>query len=132
MEPFNGTETLLNERNWVTNVTILSGDLRGNDGANFANNADNSYHVVSNYSNGINNNAILDGFTIRGGNANGSNEQDKWGGGMQNSVTSPTVRNCVFTGNFASTCGGGMANQVSSVPVVTNCTFSGNSATLGG
>ena len=28
-------------------VSILSGDLAGNDGPNFQNNADNSYHVVT-------------------------------------------------------------------------------------
>ena len=40
---FNGTETQLNERNWTTNPTILSGDIDQNDGANFANNSGNSY-----------------------------------------------------------------------------------------
>ncbi len=64
---FNGTETSLNDRNPVTNVSILSGDIEG------AGNADNSYNVVKNLNNGLNSTAIPDGFTITGGNANGGN-----------------------------------------------------------
>lgn len=46
--------------------TILSGDRAGNDGPNFSNNAENSYHVVT--SSGTDATAVLDGFTITGGN----------------------------------------------------------------
>jgi hypothetical protein len=48
------------------------------------------------------------------------------GGGMYNSNSGPTVTSCTFTGNTA-TRGGGMANLDSS-PTVTNCTFDGNTA----
>src|SRR5262245_6608807 len=41
---FNGTETSLDQRNFITNVTTLSGDLNGDDGPNFANNGENSFH----------------------------------------------------------------------------------------
>ena len=42
--------------------TILSGDLDGDDGPNFTNTGDNSYHVVT--GSGIDETTILDGFTI--------------------------------------------------------------------
>jgi hypothetical protein len=96
-------------------------------------------------------NTILKGFTITGGNASGG-WPDSYGGGMFNWVSSPTVTNCIFTGNSADS-GGGMYNtgsspavtdckftgyltsgnggvmfNVQSIPTVTNCTFSGNEA----
>ena len=72
---FNGTETALSQRDFRNNVTILSGDLNGDDNTNLshteATRADNSYHVVS--IKGTGNGTIIDGFTISDGNANGSN-----------------------------------------------------------
>ncbi len=73
---------------------------------------------------------ILDGFTITGGNARG-NIPDNLGGGMLNTESSPTVMNCVFSGNTAQA-GGGMYNYLGSFPTVTNCTFSGNLVAGGG
>ncbi len=52
--------------------TILSGDLLGNDGPDFANSDENSFHVVT--GSGTNATAVLDGFTITGGNADGSSD----------------------------------------------------------
>jgi len=87
----------------------------------------------------------LDGFTITGGyttgngggmrNINGSltvvsncvfydNDALTTGGGMYNNASSPTVTNCIFSGNYSSQ-GGGMYNNNSS-PTVTNCTFESN------
>jgi len=43
---FDGTETLVTERDWESNVTILSGDLNQNDSGNFVGRGDNSHHVV--------------------------------------------------------------------------------------
>jgi hypothetical protein len=104
---------------------ILSGDLDGNDEPNFVNNEENSYHVVT--GSAINETAILDGFTITGGNTADS------GGGMYNNNSSPTVSNCTFSANSAiwGGCGGGMANYYSS-PMVSNCTFKANSADVDG
>lgn len=65
---FVGTETLVSQRDPQANVAILSGDLDGNDGPNFANNSENSFHVVT--GSGTNATAVLDGFTFTGGNAN--------------------------------------------------------------
>ena len=70
---FNGTETNLSERNPTTNVTILSGDINGNDNANISasesTRQDNSYHVLT--VRGNLRDILIDGFTISGGNANG-------------------------------------------------------------
>ncbi|MBN2271148.1 MAG: hypothetical protein JXN61_11070, partial [Sedimentisphaerales bacterium] len=105
--------------------TVLSGDLAGDD-VGSANNAENSYHVVT--GSGANASAVLDGFTIAGGNANGLGD-DSSGGGMFNaSASSPAVANCVFSGNLAAMHGGGMYNEGSCSPTLTDCTFSNNSA----
>ncbi|MDD5094810.1 MAG: right-handed parallel beta-helix repeat-containing protein [Dehalococcoidia bacterium] len=131
---FVGTETTLGERNVTAHVTILSGDLNGNDiPGDFINNrSDNCYHVF-NHLNGLSldSSAMLDGFTIADGNAdNNSAYPDYAGGGMFNENSSPTVTACTFSGNSAVS-GGGMENYDSS-PTVTNCSFSGNSAVFGG
>jgi len=112
----------LASRDFEANETILSGDIGTPDV-----NTDNCYHVV--YSGSVNVTAILDGFTITGGNANGTHPNNK-GGGMYNINSSPTVANCNFTGNSA-VYGGGMFNMEGN-PTITNCTFSGNSAGDGG
>ena len=124
---FNGTETLLGERNWATNETILSGDLNGDDWANFANNGENSHHVIVN--NGLNSTAILDGFTVRGGNDD-SGVNGSGGGGIFNSNSSITLSNCFFTSNAANAGGGAVFNNASSA-VFTNCHFSANRANQG-
>ncbi|MFI5377668.1 MAG: Ig-like domain-containing protein [Tepidisphaerales bacterium] len=105
--------------------TILSGDI----GA-IGNNADNSYHVV--VGSGTTSTAVLDGFTITAGNANGSSFPTNSGGGMYNSTGSPTVANCTFSNNTAGSTtssnsgGAGMYNYGSSSPALTNCIFSYN------
>ncbi len=72
---------------------------------------------------------VLDGFTITGGNADGG-YPDNAGGGMFTFGSSPTVTNCIFTGNAADF-GGGMYMDLGS-PMVSHCTFSGNEALSGG
>jgi hypothetical protein len=71
---FNGTETTLGERNPLLNITTLNGDLSGNDNSTIVHTNslrnDNVYHVVSLLGNTVF--ILLDGFTISGGNANGS------------------------------------------------------------
>jgi len=102
--------------------TILSGDLLGNDGPDFANNGENSYHVVT--GSGTDVKAVLDGFTITGGNADGSLSPDRCGGGISTVLGSPTLINCAFTYNVA---GYGAAMYINSgSPMLTNCSFSGN------
>ncbi len=127
---FNGTETQRAQRDYETNVTILSGDLNGDDGPDFANNSENSYHVVN--ASGTDVSAILDGVTITGGNANGSSGQQQNGGGLYNVEGSPTLSNCSFRSNYAINRGGGMNNEGICNPVLINCSFSQNSAQFHG
>ncbi len=122
---FNGTETSLGQRDPATNVTILSGDI-GIPGDP----TDNCYHVVT--GSGTGSTAILDGFTITGGYANGGLAIRRVGGGMVNFTGSPTLSNLIFTDNFATDTGGGMENASGSNPTLTNVTFSGNTAGSGG
>jgi predicted outer membrane repeat protein len=102
--------------------TILSGDIAGNDvgGLNDPSRQDNCDHVVD--SSNTDATAVIDGFTISGGNA------DFGGGGMYNTSGSPTILNCTFRGNSAGEFGGGIFNEWDSSPTLTNCTFNGNSA----
>jgi len=89
-----------------------------------------SYHVVT--GSGTDGTAILDGFTIAGGNANGKGI-DMCGGGMINeSKGNPTITKCTFLGNSAHSGGGGMYNGDYSAPTLISCTFRGNSAEDGG
>ncbi|MFN8471225.1 MAG: choice-of-anchor Q domain-containing protein [Anaerolineae bacterium] len=128
---FTSGQSSLTDRdpNPATNGTVLSGDLNGDDGANFANNGDNSYHVVT--GSGTDKTAILDGFTVSGGNANvGDTCPGACGGGMLNANnSSPTLKGVTFNGNSAGGGGGGMFNWNNSSPTLTNVTFSGNAAT---
>ncbi|MCP4610888.1 MAG: hypothetical protein GY845_19445 [Planctomycetes bacterium] len=115
--------------------TILSGDLKSNDAQLLElldllyepTRGENSNHVVS----GIYNEdtAVLDGFNITAGNANGPEyaEPNSNGAGLYNFQSSPMVINCVFTGNSARWSGAGMHN-INSNPKVINCTFNKNSA----
>lgn len=152
---FAGTETLRSQRNPRTNTTILTGDLNGNDDATALSRDDNSYHVVD--GSGVDNTAILDGFTIVGGNANGTNSNQQRGGGVYVSQGSPTIRrctfvsnrashgagafaiggsptflNCLFFGNVAGGNGGAIAGDAGSTVLIANGVFSGNSANAGG
>ncbi|GHT81077.1 hypothetical protein FACS189467_4520 [Bacteroidia bacterium] len=82
--------------------------------------------------------ALLDGFTISGGNAFGSSSiivnsatiERPYGGGMYNASSSPALTNVTISGNDGGY-GGGMYNDNSS-PVLTNLTISGNNAGYGG
>ncbi len=112
------------QRDWNANPTILSGDIgTPND------NSDNSYHVV--VAIGTDATAVLDGFTITGGEANGISYPSYYGGGIYSDFGNPTIRNCTLRENSAQYGGGGMYD-FSSSPQLTNCTFSGNTAASGG
>jgi len=118
--------------NPAVNITTLTGDANNDQTGDI-------YNVVHGASN-----ALLDGFAIKYGNANGSAWVAAYsGGGMFNyNVIDLTVRNCVFSSNTAAYYGtaliyspighgGGMNNEVSQV-VVTGSTFTGNSSVSGG
>ena len=117
--------------------TILSGDLDGND-VQVLNpsdllteptRAENSYRVVT--GSGTDVTAVLDGFTITAGNADGIPWHEH-GGGMNISKGSPLITNCTFINNSASGDGGGVYNAgtygLDDGPILTNCTFIRNAA----
>ncbi|GIW42710.1 MAG: hypothetical protein KatS3mg076_3287 [Candidatus Binatia bacterium] len=137
---FAGGETTLAQRDPSSNVTVLSGDIDQDDttdpnGVVTTTNdisGANSFHVVT--GSGTSGSAVLDGFTITAGLANGSVApcQEICGGGLFNESGSPTLSNLVFSGNFAQNAGGGMLNSGGSTPTLTRVTFSGNRAGQGG
>jgi len=114
------------DRNWEIYPTILSGDLAGNDGSNFSNRSDNAYHVFY-HPNGtnLNSTAVLDGFIIVSGSATGTGE-DRFGGGMYNYASSPTLINIRFEQNEANVAGGAMYNQAGSQVRIVNSQFINN------
>jgi Concanavalin A-like lectin/glucanases superfamily/Secretion system C-terminal sorting domain len=154
---FVGTETTLTERNWTVNATILNGSSNGNK------------TIISNNNNGLTNAAVLDGFTLTAANVTGigginapSNNCRAAPGGnggnafgaMFNLGVSPTIRNCIFSGNRATGGKGGTGEDANgfcwnggkggkggdgfagmynfnSSPTIHNCIFSGNTATGG-
>jgi len=117
-------------------ATILSGDLAGNDVdvnnpaalQDEPSRADNSYHVVT--GSGTDETAVLNGFSIIAGNANGPGSWDD-GAGMYNVFCSATVANCTFYANAAVASGAGMFNLDSNATLA-NCTFARNAASEGG
>ncbi|KAB7731119.1 hypothetical protein F5984_09920 [Rudanella paleaurantiibacter] len=127
---FTGTETRLSERPAIhisaPSATTLSGDI-GQSG----NTADNSYHVVTTPTGSVAM-AVLDGFVLTGGNANGNetNQFDR-GGGVYSAGMSLTVRNCAFVGLSAREQGGGICVEGGSL-VVQNSWFNSNNGGLNG
>jgi hypothetical protein len=140
---FAGTEDDRGQREPAANETTLSGDLNGDDIViatpldliEEPSRSDNSYHVIT--GSGADQTAVLDGFIIIGGNANGNGDRSD-GGGMINILTpaggrnagapipaNPTVTNCTFLANSADRNGGGIYNDGVDV-TLTNCTFMGN------
>ncbi len=113
------------ERDWENNVTVLSGDI-GTPGDN----SDNCYHVFFHpLGTSLDNTAILDGFVITGGCADGSYPHNR-GSGMFNYYCDPTIANCTFSSNFGTNYGC-MLNTWSS-PTITNCIFSYNTSSNDG
>ena len=136
-------------RNPAAYVTILSGDLKGNDQWGSLNLDENSYHVVTGPADGLP--ALLDGVTITGGNADGAyphhyggglyNPDGKlqavdctfrantgvWGGALMNFGPSVVLVNCQLIGNRALMLGGGLYNYEGAA-TLTNCRVAGNTA----
>lgn len=98
---FDGTETSHTEADPKNNVTILSGDLLGNDNANIdsseATRSDNSYTLIYTGSGGE-----ISGFTIEGGHANNTTGSDTWKSGAAIYAANNIVHiyDCVFRNNY--------------------------------
>ena len=115
--------------------TVLSGDLNSDDIEatdpcdlpDEPTLTDNSYHVVS--SNGTDKNTIIDGFTITGGNANGT-EPNNIGGGLYNLHSDLTLLNCNFHRNVSVSSGGAMYS-IGGLTLLDGCLFEFNYASGG-
>jgi len=143
------------QRNLKEHVTVLSGDVGGDDtdpdgdgvieDANDINGG-NSYHVLvfdggtrlfPDVAANITRNTVLDGLIVTAGQANGSRINDQSGGGLfcdgegTNNECSPTLKNIIFAGNRARR-GGAIVNfsysTGESSPRIVNAVFMGNRA----
>ncbi len=106
-------------------ATILSGDITGS----------NTYHVVSCTDGNFT--MIIDGFTVKDGDADGNSSMfQNQGGGVHIRDTNlcmgggPTLRNCFFRDNSATA--HGAVNDHASATVIDNCVFLDNDAGVQG
>ncbi len=106
------------------NGTILSGDLQ-DDGTL----AGNNYHVIDGLSS--DQDSLLDGFTITGGNSDAESPNDR-GGGITLGAASPKLRNLRFLGNRAKFGGGLHTNRPDPGAELINVSFLQNKADIAG
>ena len=133
---FAGFETDLSQRDWVNNETILDGDVNGDDLPGFQNYLDNARTVV-NAGYTVGPDSIVDGFTVRGGNADEVAGCTLWAvyspvcqaGGIY-TLGNPRFRNLIVKDNFAGYQGGAVFTDRD--PTFVNCVFEGNNAISGG
>lgn len=120
-------------RDFTANETILSGNI-----GSTTDSLDNSYHVV--YTKNVSSETYIDGFSIKGGSANGGNNLNLGGGwyndgsGLGN-TSNPKLSNIYFRKNAAASQGGAMINislNGTANPSLSNCFFIDNTAGAGG
>jgi hypothetical protein len=114
---FSGNETLINQRNYQSNETILAGN--GN--------------TVVKALGSITRATILDGFSIING--TGTNGVTDLAGGLgMTTMSSPTIQHCKFYNNSTinNTAGGGAISINQSNPLIIDCIFYNNTAIKGG
>lgn len=127
----------VDQRNFVTNETTLSGDLEDDD-SGFTNNDENSYHILT-YSDASATGVVLDGFTVEGGNADGGGVAQTQGSGLQirkGSFCDGGTNDgnlCTEIGIDTDDCPGAGASCkadkcIAGGPMVRNCIFKENSA----
>ena len=118
---FAGTEGQRDQRDWRVNETVLSGDLGSPLG-----DAGNACHVVLGADG-----AVLDGFTVADGCADGAGIDGHGAGLLCYNNVSPVIRNCRFTRLRAHDGGAVYAYNLSS-PSFEACEFIGCHAQSGG
>jgi hypothetical protein len=106
---FAGTEGSIDERDIAANPTVLDGDFNGDDLPGFVNRSDNAYHVVTSVD--LTEATVLDGFTIRGGQANFEGQPEGLGGGIYVPTGRLLVARCAIIDCFALE-GGGIFTQL--------------------
>ncbi len=127
---FAGTETDRQQRDIDANPTILSGDI-----GLALDSTDNAFRVL--IAENADSTAILDGFIVERGNANGPFGFSLGGGlfidGAGNGTGNPVIRNCIFRRNYA-TGGGAIGIDGSGNGTIRaeirNCLFEGNTCSL--
>lgn len=132
---FAGTETAVNQRNISLNETILSGDI-----GILGDSSDNAYHVVMLVQTAFQRqDGTLDGFTIKGGNANGTGSVNtilytslrNFGGGIYSSFANGTIKNCKII-SCASSGGGAIYFSRSIINFELNSVYNNRSSSKGG
>ncbi|MBI4559218.1 MAG: right-handed parallel beta-helix repeat-containing protein [Candidatus Hydrogenedentes bacterium] len=108
---FAGGESRKDERDWEANETTLDGSV--------ARDGESAFHVIK-----MTGEAIVDGFTITGGNACGGHDSGASGGILG---ARGTVSNCKFIGNRACGGPGALGGRVTLI----NCEFAGNQSNDG-
>ncbi len=110
--------------------SALNGDLLDNDAPgspyNDPSRSDNAAHILT--GTGVDGTAEIDGLVITAGVTfgGGGDELPRSGGGLVNAPGSPTVRDCLFTLNWARSGGGAMFNGNGSAPLIIDCRFLSN------
>ncbi|WP_138475727.1 T9SS type A sorting domain-containing protein [Dyadobacter bucti] len=150
---FAGTEVTRSQRNFQSNITVLSGDIDNNDtnvdGNSIAENTgqivgNNAYHVI--YTNNVTTSTRLDGFVVTAGKAMSGaaiTDANQDGGAWYNllngatNASSPTIVNTTFQGNYAASEGGAFfCNAAAAGGAVTsliqNCKFISNKSNVAG
>lgn len=137
---FAGTESSLADRDWSSNLSILSGYLGTSN-----NIINKSYHVIVSAGNAVagSDTTTLDGFTVRDGRAhqnsfssvvNGLYIDHNAGAGIytvgSGPSSAPIIANCTISNDSALIAGGGIYNWAS-YPVIKNCIIKDNVAYSG-
>ncbi|MCB1586022.1 MAG: autotransporter-associated beta strand repeat-containing protein [Xanthomonadales bacterium] len=129
---FIGTETDREQRNPLTQLTILSGDIQqddvNTDGNNVAETVDdivgsNSYNILT--GSNVTTITYLDGFTITSGSAAGASSPTDRGAGIHcgNDTSGPSLNQMTFIGNYSLKRGSGVFGCSQ---MVTNSSFINN------
>ncbi|GAK95136.1 hypothetical protein JCM19298_913 [Nonlabens ulvanivorans] len=133
---FNGTESLLADRDPVANETIITGDQSNDDIATGLNESstdrsDNIYTVIK----VAGDNITIDGITITGGHANGTIGDDRSGSAIKvtpGNGNGLLVTNCTFKSNFSLAAGAFHVPLTgsSATMIIDRCVFTKNVAQL--
>ncbi len=135
---FAGAETRRAQRDWVANLTVLSGDIDTNDLSESSGivptavslQGTNAYNVVT--AQGVSASAVLDGFVVTAGRATGSRHPEAYGGGITiYDKSSVTLANITLVGNTAAAgTSNGLYWSADSSPYLTNVTLGKPQAAL--